>query len=250
MSRLLLIVLLGSSSAKAAQSDGMHLELGVNPFEVSLTNPDSQVGVSRAYGTSGSLTVFIGQRLGFRLLGGVSWYSALNLQSTDVSAVQNPVVLPAWWGQGGVVWRFEPMDDFMWVDTHLDAGVVNGRLGLSQAVGSLVSAPLGTQASTSLGVSLVVRLERHIALNFGVRASVFGWAPARVAGCSDVDLDRLATAEQQGLDPQSTVVSASCENSAFRDLPAGSIGIARSVLQGRSSWVSGTLTFELGFAFF
>lgn len=49
------------------------------------------------------------------------------------------------------------------------------------------SAPLGTQASTSLGVSLVVRLERHIALNFGVRASVFGWAPERVAGCSDVE---------------------------------------------------------------
>jgi hypothetical protein len=246
--RLLLIVLLLAGSRASAMDP--HLEVGVNPFEVSLTPPVSEVGVSRVYSTSGSLTFFVGRRLGFRLMGGASWYSALGLVTVDVAQVHAPVLLPSWWGQGGVVWRFEPLEDLVWLDAHLDAGVVNSILGLSQAQGNLASAALGRQLASSVGLAMHVRLERHIALNLGVRGTLFGLGPPRVAGCSEGDLQSLSAREQQGLDPQGAVVSAGCDAAAFHDLPPGSSGVALEAIKGRGALVSGTLTFEMGFAFF
>lgn len=241
-------VLLCGVLAGPALAAEPRFELTVLPFDVAFTAPGqvagAEVGPSRTFGTSGALELYFTKRVGVRLLGGASWYSALGARAG--SSFGGKVLLPAWWGFGGVVFRFEPAR-LAWLTLHAEAGVNEAMLALGELPDAVVrTASASVQGAGQLAAALHVRLEAHVAFRLELRVSLFG-APVNAWGCSTGELARLAAQADSGADLRAAGVPGTCRVSEIAR-PAD-VALARTELQDTRFFLGGSLGIAAGFVF-
>jgi hypothetical protein len=244
---LLIAALLASVEASASE---FRVEGTVTAFSVSLVAPGDGYGLARNYGTVAWLKLFPFENLGFRLMGGTGWYSALGFTPVTVAQANSPVVFATWEGMVGASYRVPVSERFFWLDFEASVGAMGATMALSQVGGELTSVALGAFPAGLVGATVYLRLERHIALTVGVQGMLYGTNAITLASCARDDARALAAAEARGAPLASVSVSQGCQKAELASLPAGSVSTAYRLIEHRTSLFAGAFGVLIGFTVF